>query len=76
MIIAEIGLSHDGNIDMAHSYIDVLSNRGIDVIKFQTHKLKRKIQNMKNLGLDLVIKTILGMIIENGHNLRMTNGWN
>lgn len=37
MIIAEIGLSHDGNIDMAHSYIDVLSKRGIDVIKFQTH---------------------------------------
>ena len=37
MIIAEIGLSHDGDIDMAHSYIDVLSDRGIDVIKFQTH---------------------------------------
>ncbi len=37
MIIAEIGLSHDGDIDMAHSYIDVLSNRGVDVIKFQTH---------------------------------------
>lgn len=37
MIIAEIGLSHDGNIDMAHSYIDALSDRGIDVIKFQTH---------------------------------------
>ena len=37
MIIAEIGLSHDGNIDMAHSYIDVLSDKGIDFIKFQTH---------------------------------------
>ena len=37
MIIAEIGLSHDGNIDMAHEYIDALCGKGIDIIKFQTH---------------------------------------
>tara|TARA_B100000214_G_scaffold364641_1_gene331480 strand:- start:692 stop:1684 length:993 start_codon:yes stop_codon:yes gene_type:complete len=37
MIIAEIGLSHDGNIDIAHTYIDSLVDKGVDIIKFQTH---------------------------------------
>ena len=37
MIIAEIGLAHDGSIGIAHSYIDALSDSGVDVIKFQTH---------------------------------------
>ena len=37
MIIAEIGLSHDGNLNTAHKYIDELANQGIDALKFQTH---------------------------------------
>ena len=37
MIIAEIGLSHDGSLGTAHSYIDALANSGTDAIKFQTH---------------------------------------
>ena len=37
MIIAEIGLSHDGSLGTAHAYIDALANTGIDAIKFQTH---------------------------------------
>mgnify|MGYP006423604087 FL=1 len=37
MIIAEIGLSHDGSLGTAHSYIDALANSGADAIKFQTH---------------------------------------
>lgn len=36
-IIAEIGQAHNGSIDMAHSYIDALSNTGVNAIKFQTH---------------------------------------
>ena len=37
MIIAEIGLSHDGSLGTAHSYIDAVANSGTDAIKFQTH---------------------------------------
>ena len=37
MIIAEIGIAHDGSLGLAHSYIDALSETGVDVIKFQTH---------------------------------------
>ena len=37
MIIAEIGLSHEGSLGSEHSYIDALANSGTDAIKFQTH---------------------------------------
>lgn len=36
-LIAEIGQAHDGSLGIAHSYIDALSDTGIDAIKFQTH---------------------------------------
>ena len=36
-IIAEIGQAHDGSLGMAHSYIDALSETGVNAIKFQTH---------------------------------------
>jgi N-acetylneuraminate synthase len=36
-IIAEIAQAHDGNIDVAHTYIEALAITGIDAIKFQTH---------------------------------------
>lgn len=36
-IIAEVGQAHDGSLGMAHSYIDVAAEIGVDAIKFQTH---------------------------------------
>jgi N,N'-diacetyllegionaminate synthase len=36
-IIAEVGLSHDGSLGIAHSYIDALATTGVDAIKFQIH---------------------------------------
>lgn len=36
-MIAEIGQAHEGSLGIAHSYIDALSETGIDAIKFQTH---------------------------------------
>ena len=36
-IIAEIGQAHEGSLGILHSYIDALSDTGIDAIKFQTH---------------------------------------
>ena len=37
LIIAEIGLSHDGSLGSAHAFIDAISKTGVDAIKFQTH---------------------------------------
>jgi len=36
-IIAEIGQAHEGSLGILHSYIDALSDIGINAIKFQTH---------------------------------------
>ena len=36
-IIAEIAQAHEGSLGIAHSYIDVLAECGVDAIKFQTH---------------------------------------
>ncbi len=37
LIIAEVGLSHDGSLGSAHAFIDAISKTGVDAIKFQTH---------------------------------------
>lgn len=36
-LIAEIGQAHEGSLGIAHSYIDVLADTGINTIKWQTH---------------------------------------
>ena len=36
-IIAEIAQAHEGNIDIAHAYIDAVAKTGCNIIKFQTH---------------------------------------
>ena len=36
-IIAEMGLSHDGSLGAAHSFIDAAARAGADAVKFQTH---------------------------------------
>ena len=36
-IIAEIAQAHDGDIQLAHKYIDAVVTAGVDAIKFQTH---------------------------------------
>jgi len=37
LVIAEIGLSHDGSMGLAEAYIDAVAETGADAVKFQTH---------------------------------------
>ena len=37
LVIAEIGLAHDGSLGMAHAYIDEAARGGAAAVKFQTH---------------------------------------
>src|SRR5687767_13592296 len=37
LIIAEVGLAHDGSLGLAHAFIDEVSRGGADAVKFQTH---------------------------------------
>lgn len=36
--IAEIGVNHDGDVDMAHRLIDIAADAGADAAKFQTYE--------------------------------------
>lgn len=37
LVIAEIGLSHEGSLGLAEAYIDAVAETGADAVKFQTH---------------------------------------
>jgi N,N'-diacetyllegionaminate synthase len=37
LVIAEIAQAHDGSLGIAHSFIDMAADAGVDAIKFQTH---------------------------------------
>ncbi len=39
LIIAEIGVNHNGNVDTAKKLIDIAKEAGADIVKFQTAKL-------------------------------------
>jgi N,N'-diacetyllegionaminate synthase len=36
-VIAEVALSHDGSLGMAHAFLDAAAKSGADAVKFQTH---------------------------------------
>lgn len=36
-LIAEVAQAHEGSLDMAHAFVDVVASAGADAIKFQTH---------------------------------------
>jgi N-acetylneuraminate synthase len=37
VVIAEVGQAHDGSLGLAHSFIDLAADAGVDAVKFQTH---------------------------------------
>ena len=37
LIIAEVGLAHDGSLGLAHAFNDEAARGGADAVKFQTH---------------------------------------
>lgn len=45
LIIAEAGVNHNGNLDIAKKLIDVASNAKVDFIKFQTFKTKNLVSS-------------------------------
>ena len=37
LVIAEVALTHDGSLGLAHAFIDAIAEAGADAVKFQTH---------------------------------------
>ena len=40
-IIAEAGVNHNGNLDLAKQLVDIAAEAGADLVKFQTFKANR-----------------------------------
>ena len=40
-VIAEAGVNHNGDLDLAHALIDVAAGAGADAVKFQTYSTSR-----------------------------------
>ena len=40
LIIAEVGVNHNGDIERGYELIDKAADAGVDVVKFQTYKAK------------------------------------
>jgi N-acetylneuraminate synthase len=36
-VVAEIGMAHDGSLNLAHAYIDAVAKAGVQWVKFQCH---------------------------------------
>ena len=41
LIIAEAGVNHNGDINLAKKLIDVAADAGVDYVKFQTFKAEK-----------------------------------
>ncbi|MCR5482402.1 MAG: N-acetylneuraminate synthase [Clostridia bacterium] len=50
LIIAEIGVNHNGNIDIAKKLIDAAKESGADIVKFQTAKLDSLVSNNADMA--------------------------
>jgi N,N'-diacetyllegionaminate synthase len=37
LVIAEVGMAHDGSLGTAHAFVDAIARTGADAVKFQTH---------------------------------------
>ncbi|MEO6901895.1 MAG: N-acetylneuraminate synthase [Bacteroidia bacterium] len=46
LIIAEAGVNHNGDIDMAKKLIDIAADAGADYVKFQTFKTEKLVSNI------------------------------
>jgi N,N'-diacetyllegionaminate synthase len=44
LIIAEVGVNHNGDIDIAKKLVDAAENAGVDYVKFQTFKTENLVQ--------------------------------
>ena len=75
IIVAEVGLSYYGKLDIAFKLIDKVSNSGADAIKFQTHYADSEstIQEKFRKGHKFRFKTRYWDSIKSIYSLRLQN---
>ena len=49
LVIAEIGINHNGNLDLAITLVDSAIKAGVEIIKHQTHSRRRNVYRSRNI---------------------------
>ncbi len=73
LIIAEAGVNHNGNLEIAKQLVDVAKDCGADIVKFQTAKLNSLVSKSahmadyqkKNIGVEESQKEMLSKLLLN-----------
>ena len=50
LVIAEIGINHEGSLETAKSMVDAAKLAGVEVIKHQTHVVADEIESASHYG--------------------------
>ena len=61
IIIAEAGVNHNGDMDLAKALIDAAADAGVDYVKFQTFSAEKLVS--KDAKKQIISLEILGMIM-------------
>ena len=70
LVIAETGVNHNGNVNIAKKMIDIAKECGADIVKFQTFNVEDLVSKhaamaeyqKKNLGIDKSQKSMLNNV--------------
>ena len=54
IIIAEVGVNHNGRMDLAKRLVDAASTAGADFVKFQAFKSKHLVTHALDIGSHVV----------------------
>ena len=61
-IIAEAGINHNGNVNIACDLVDVAKGNGANAIKFQTYKTEKRVGNISKKVTEILKKCELDAI--------------
>ena len=51
LIIAEVGVNHNGNLNIAKQLVDVAKDAGADIVKFQTYDVNAISSKMAEMAV-------------------------
>src|SRR5690606_31434622 len=64
LVIAEIGINHEGSLQVAKQMVDAAFREGVEVVKHQTHIVEDKMSSIEKLVIHSNEKVSIDEIIE------------
>ena len=70
-VVAEIGINHNGDVELAKKMIDVAKNVGCDAVKFQKRTVEKVYSNLDGKNMMKLIDIVFYMIWNGTHQRGM-----